>query len=67
LGGYPYTSTNNVTLSSTNTSGHVSQTLTITKGSNNTNYSYIGRRFDNLTGTVTFSNFKIEIGNKETD
>ena len=67
LGGYPYTSTNTVTLSSTNTSGHVSQTLTITKGSSDTSYSYISRRFDNLTGTVTFSNFKIEIGNKETD
>lgn len=69
LNGYPYAGAGipTVTLSESNTSGHFSHVWTLSKGTNATSYTHIAVRLDNLTGTVTFSNFKIEIGNKETD
>ena len=69
LNGFPYSDGRIpvVTLSESNTSGHFSHVWTLSKSTNATSYTHIAVRFDNLTGDVTFSNLKIEVGNKETD
>lgn len=54
-------------ISETKQSGHVVATVKIPEvwnGSKNTGMRF---RLNNVTGTVVFSNFKIEIGNKATD
>ena len=69
VNGSPYSGSGipTITLSESNTSGHFSHVWTLSKGTNATSYTHIAVRFDNLTGDVTFSNLKIEVGNKETD
>ena len=69
LGGWPYTALiPTQTVSSTNQSGHIERTATISKNADHdTSYSGLSLRLDNLTGDVTISNAKIEIGNKASD
>ena len=69
LGGWPYSQVvSQQTLSASNQSGHLEKTLIIEKlSSQTTNYTRLSIRLDNLVGSVTLTNFKIEIGNKATD
>ncbi len=65
--GWPYSVFKAIVLSDTNTSGHVENTVTLHRSSNATTATGISCRLDDLTGFITFSNFKLEIGNKATD
>lgn len=69
LGGWPYTVLiPTQTVSGTNQSGHVERTATISKNADHdTAYTRLSLRLDNLTGDVTISNAKVEIGNKASD
>ncbi|WP_029509803.1 phage tail spike protein [Leuconostoc lactis] len=62
LGGQPV-----ITVSPTNTSGHVSFTVKVLSTWAGTSANGVWLRMDNLQGTLTLTNFKLEIGNKATD
>lgn len=62
----PWTQTPSVTVSSSNTSGHVSTTFDVSTDSANI-ANAIGLRLDNFVGTITISNVKLEKGGTETD
>ncbi|MGA3512401.1 hypothetical protein ACE5SX_12420 [Lactiplantibacillus plantarum] len=62
----PWTQTPSVTVSSSNTSGHVSCPLNVSTNSKNI-ANMIGLRLDNFVGTITISNVKLEKGSLATD
>lgn len=62
LGGQPV-----ITVSPTNTSGHVSFTVKVLSTWAGTSANGVWLRMDNLQGTLTLTNFKLEKGNKATD
>ncbi|MEJ1301882.1 gp58-like family protein [Lactiplantibacillus plantarum] len=62
----PWTQTSSVTVSSSNTSGHVSGPFNVSTDSKNV-ANRIGLRLDNFIGTITISNVKLEKGSVATD
>lgn len=63
----PWSSAIAVTISSTQQSGHASLLMSVPSTWATTTFSGFGVRLDNIGGTTTIKNFKMEVGNKATD